>query len=1559
MLHRNALAAIVSALVVAAAASGFEWRPVSATPRTASLEVRIRPAHGLSATTRSFAIAAPEDAGLSVRASGDAGMAIQPSAGGYMGDRYCHWFLLTISAPSPLPDTLAGAITIHSEQPLFGSLAPAPRFRRSPIVRLGAAAPLHKPSAVSNPPALPYASGLRIEVAQDGIYYLSAPELIEAGAPVTGVDSRTIRLYSRGEQVPLYITNPQRTRMGADDAIMFYGSALRTEAGRPAQFDDSNVYWLCWGGAVPGIRVAEASGGKRRADKLFVDIASGYTPIAAREFPDTVHYEEDNDIRWLGSIFDSTLRMEQSPVQDDIDNWYWKVLGKESDEVSIAVVGPARDKTLSARLHIGFMGLSSVDGEPEDHRIRILLNGFSPGKTRSQYARWDGQREHVFSSDPFAVSQLEHGLNTITFEIENRGFTDRSALNWIRLEYMRDFRAYENQCVFRNHPADRGRLLQYDVSGFTSRELELWDIEQHRYFGRFAVRAADRRDRFALTFQDSIAGHARYLAQATSRRLSPVRMQLDTVPAQWLAGRALDYIMITPDSLREILEPLAAVHERRGLSVAVVSLEDIYARFAYGIRDPESIRDMLRHMHQRQGADPPRYVLLAGDGTHDLYKKNESHTLAPVKLSRVPGWGPSADDGYFVTVRGNDNFPDMHIGRFPAQNGEQLELIVQKTIDYITRPSPGYWKDNLLIAGGIESDFTAFNDEIAASIVGPSMNIIRMDAHPGSRYYVSESQAARAMAGHINAGVFAINFAGHGGGNIWSDSRFFSYDDLDLLHNAQWSGAGRLPVIFSFTCLTGFFESVAYPSLGEEFLRASPSGAAAFYGAAGYTKKSADLFMDRLLLANAFHGEAGTLGELIGLTETMALVHMGVDAIPVIRQYNLLGDPALPWRLTPDTMTVSAYGGEKRDFDTLRVTASTAPVTNGTIKVRVSADDQQWAEWIGPVDDASFDKAFALKSGVSTANGIVRIYAWNDSGEVRGWTRFSRDTALLHDIALRPATPALGDTVRVSCRIRSETPADQIMATAFFAVARPHAGRLDFEQLQELRMVHDSADFWRSERAIRLDAADPSPNAVLYVKFRVSPRIGETALHSFPLRGKPDLTFTDSTLALVWRDDSLRLELETLNRGNLAAPPVDIVFKWGEYDTPGDTIGVVSFGQKLRPGQVRAASVALPDTQGTLMFSARVNPRGAFDELLDGNNTVSGTRRVRFARLADSDDTLVSAGGGCTLHPDSLTRPHTVFLFEQALKGSGPMQTAVWAPLRTDGTRGFWARARPALAAHERLRWSFLPEAPLAKSRAEASKYAIFAADSVSGAWHASPASAGDGSRVYMITGLPGPHALGAVSDTAAPRIQAFSGGREILFLDYVPKGKPLSLFLSDESGIAPGSIRLLLNDQPLNRRYHSEPFAGDDPTSVSLSVYPPGQNRIDSLTVTAADRAGNEARKTFAYMPGRKLAIRFFSCHPNPFTARMTANGPRLVRFAFLLTDEVDEVSLTVYTLADRKVWSWKSARTVGYQEAAWDGTTASGERIANGLYYAKLVARNKDRTAVKIIRIAKLEGY
>jgi hypothetical protein len=225
-----------------------------------------------------------------------------------------------------------------------------------------------------------------------------------------------------------------------------------------------------------------------------------------------------------------------------------------------------------------------------------------------------------------------------------------------------------------------------------------------------------------------------------------------------------------------------------------------------------------------------------------------------------------------------------------------------------------------------------------------------------------------------------------------------------------------------------------------------------------------------------------------------------------------------------------------------------------------------------------------------------------------------------------------------------------------------------------------------------------------------------------------------------------------------------------------------------------------------------------------------------------------------------------------------------------------------------------------------------------------------------------GPYALGSLADVKPPDVRTSVNGRELNFLDYAAKGKPFNILLNDASGILPSSIKVSLNKMNVDSNTISSVKNISDLSNISLTAYPKKEYAIDSLSVYAEDLAGNGATTVFAYMPGEDLSIKFFECHPNPFSAKQDGHGNTLqtIRFAFELTDVANDVSIIIYTIGGRVVWKWeKTGGTIGYQEVEWNGKTSNGYRIANGTYYAKLIAINDSKKVIKSIRIAKLEGY
>ena len=1418
-------------------------------------------------------------------------------------------------------------------------------------------------------PAIPFRFGVKFEVQSDGIYEVNAGGLQAIGVPIDRIISKTFRLFCNNIEVPIYITNSQRASMSFDDKILFYGKFLRGNNSYYTQFSNANVYWLTWSEGKIGVRISEASGAQRK-DYTRYQGPQQQKELTARDFYDTVHLEEDNDIRWLGSVdVPGDVSDFQNSV-DSIDNWYWGFIGQDySTDFPVSLPAPSTNSNAKAILHIGLMGLTSVSGVAADHNLRVMLNNNPVGDTLKLIS-WKGQNAFTYTSDPFPVTQLKADQNVVTF-LRESNFTDISALNWMEFEYYRSFAALNNKISFKSNPLDTGGIFQFEITGFTGQPKDLWDLRSNRLFTDFEVLhdANNPKAPYSLVFQDSLTSANSYFAQTADCRLKPNVMRLDTIATQWDTLANADYIAVSVDSFLPLLRPLADAYKKKGVNVALIDISDVYNAFSAGIHDPESIKSLLRYIFSRAGGKAPRYLLLGGDTTHDLDKNSRrDRNIVPTHLSRVPGWGPSSDDGYFGTVWGDDNFPDMFVGRFPAENKIEMQSLVAKTVNNLTFPQTGPWRDNMLLAGGWENDFTQFNNQVSSEVIGPKMNIFRMDADTGSIYYKNEFTASKTMADYINSGVYALNFNGHGGGNIWSDSRFFGFDDLDKLYNGQWGKSGRLPFVFSFTCLTGFFESAFYRSLGEEFIRQNNNGALCFFGASAYTSKQANLIMNRILLDYAVNARVESIGELIWLTKMEMLARFKNQYLPVVRQYNLLGDPALPWSLAPDSLKLTLSDTSLAASDTLSVKAVALPLTSGQAKISCSADGKKWDESVVDIAQGSFAKKFIVKDLVKTKAGIVRGFAWNDSQQLRGWAGFSKNTVPLENVSLSKELVRYGDSVAISCTFAAPDTFSNIALFCLYALAQQHSPTLNYTGIS---MFQDTSGRWKSP--LFPIAFSGRTGDILFVKFRISYSISgaratdTSQTYSFTIEGCPDLSFTNDTLRPVWQGDSIRVNFEVLNGGNAAAPPFTTVF-FLSGGTQVDTLLAISGKDSLYPGKVRTFSIGVPDTQGAVTITASINPGHAFPEISFDNNSKTCALRVHFYDMKTPSDTLFSFGKGLCIAPvASMTEQHRVFLFSNVLNAVQPLKTqSAWVPLRGDSVACFFIGARPALSNSDSLAWTFFRDTlGLLKNKAQAisGKMSVVLYDPSLFSWRYASGNWAPNLPAGSIHSIwQGPYALGMLADAAPPQIRTSVNGRELIFLDYAAKGKPFNIIVNDASGILPSSIKVSLNKKTIDSNIISSITTVKDLNNISLTAYPQKEYLIDSLSVYAEDLAGNGATKIFAYMPGEDLSIRFFSCHPNPFSAKQDGHGATLqtIRFAFLLTDVARDVSIIIYTIGGRVVWKWeKTGGTIGYQEVEWDGKTTNGYRIANGSYYAKLMAVNDSKKVIKNIRIAKLEGY
>ncbi len=1472
---------------------------------------------------------------------------ITATSSGWLGNRYVQWF----SFNTDLNNKDTAEISLSFNQPILRK-SDAPQ-NTGPIIDLPL---IIKPKPIIKRNIIPthnFSTGLRIDINEDGLYKLTGKEIKELGVPIDNINVKNYKLYCKNIEIPIFIAGSDDGKIDEDDQLYFYGKFLRGETSYYTSYSYSNVYWLCWEGTRPGLRFAEVSGGSEKDP----DDYANKTLNQALPFKDTIHVEKDNDIRWLGDLF-NVSETSSSPFSDDtIDNWYWGFAGdKELTHFTFNLPSPNSKGNNYCKLRIALGGLSNLNDLDPDHNFSIHLNDDPTGIE----AIWDGQNEIIVESNTIPVAQIRNGENKITL-IKNHpdSIPDRIAVNWFEFTYDRNFIAQNNTLKFKTTKDAFNKLTAYSISNFSSKDINLWDISNFRKFQN--VNISEISKNYSISFYDSLGSSGTFIALTSGKYQSPAKIKLDTINPT-LFSISPDYIIISTDSLITIMEPLKQYYTDQGLSVSTLNIQDIYNVFSYGIHNPESIRKAIQYIYGRNINNPPKYLLFGGDASHDMYKQKEYMNIIPTHLSRTPNWGPSADDGYFAKVNGDDNFADLLVGRLPAENPADMQILIDKTINYLKYPEMNQWRDNLLLAGGFEKDFTSFNNEAVTSLIGDGFNILRMDADPKSSYYVGGSSASDMMAGFINSGVYCINFIGHGGGNVWSDSKFFSYSDLEKLHNSRWSKGGRLPIIFSFTCLTGFFESVFYKSLGEEFLRNSRDGAICFYGAAGYTRRNIDISLSRTMLQNGLSGNFNTLGELINTTEIMMLAQNESEALPLINQYNLLGDPALPWSPAPELSSVTLDKKQHSKNDTLKINGTTNFTGSGHVSIKVMADNSIWDEKLTTISNGSFTSEISLKTNSSTASGTIRTFAWNDTSVERGTVTFSKDAFALYDLKTDPNIPIAGKQIELECRIDLPDSTEVPIVQCLYTIGDPAEEFYNFSDSSYTFLYKDSlSGLWKSTTPIIVPENDlgnfSSPHLIL--QFKSTGLLGISQYYSFKIQGITDLEILSSNSYISMINDSLKLCFAILNSGSEKAYSPSILFITDSNDTLYNSI----ISDTIQIGETYNCTTSIIDLNGEYNITGSVNFANTIKESDFSNNTITFPFSLSVRDMLVPTDTLKSIGNGLLVNPyKNLSYQRRVFVFYKPLEESSPLQTSSkFNSSGNDSLMSFKVISRPALADTDSLKLTFFSSKDtLADSITNASIFAYNEDDSL---WTFEGNDRDSSTEeVTIVTQSRSFLAPAIYLDKTGPQIRAYVNGKEVLYVDYIAKGMPFNIIFSDTSGIDPTSISIKLNGEDLSNEQYSASSKNSSSTSLTITAYPPEINSVDTLSIYAKDLAGNESEKDFIYRPGQKLDIKFFSCHPNPFAAR---KGD-VIRFAYLLTDAASSVEMTIYTIAGRPVWRWKNDRQLtGYQEISWDGTTMNdringkGFRLANGTYYAKLVVKNSKRKVEKIIRIAKLEGY
>ncbi|MDF1515654.1 MAG: C25 family cysteine peptidase, partial [Anaerolineae bacterium] len=253
--------------------------------------------------------------------------------------------------------------------------------------------------------------------------------------------------------------------------------------------------------------------------------------------------------------------------------------------------------------------------------------------------------------------------------------------------------------------------------------------------------------------------------------------------------KTIEYLIIAPEPYHDALMPLIEKRSSDGLTVDILSPEQVYDEFGQGYFSAEAINAMVIELAVEGTL---RYVLVVGDTTTDAELNFETMQFdVPTGWVRTAILGDTPSD--FALVSDADGLPLVAIGRFPASTEVQVSNMVKKTLEWTPN-------DRLLFVGDDEVEFDAFIDRLAE--VSPS----------DQRINAGDNDARKDLLAWLKNDQGTMIYSGHGSLPMLGDEKLLVQEDAGI-----WRGP---TVVVAWSCLCAGFTHPTYSGLGESWINA-------------------------------------------------------------------------------------------------------------------------------------------------------------------------------------------------------------------------------------------------------------------------------------------------------------------------------------------------------------------------------------------------------------------------------------------------------------------------------------------------------------------------------------------------------------------------------------------------------------------------------------------------------------------------------------------------------------------------------------------------------------------
>lgn len=672
-----------------------------------------------------------------------------------------------------------------------------------------------KRSYVSNS-VLQFGNWYKIAVAESGLYKVTYSDMANLGIPVSGLSSNRISLFGNGggmlseansvNRVDDLIENPIRIFDGGD-GVFNQGDYFIFYAEGPHRWDYVNGYFthtynIYSDEAYYFINVDEGIGTTKR-----VNIVDN-TGLLSNNSTETYTYYDfiESDVKnfgetgqqWYGDAFD---------VQTSRDYSFSLPGGASSSvQIKVSAVGVATQSSslsvLSGSFSLGVLNFSSVGDSYASHSAQ-----------RFSYVPSSGQ-----TSLPLTLTYSKPSVSSAAY------------LDYIEIEAKCQLQMTSSEFLFSSPEAvGIGKVTEFSISN-ANNQVHVWDVtdlsQVHEIQGQLTGGV--------LKIKSETEQLRKFIAY-NGTSFKSVRT-VEKIANQNLHGTSdVNMIIVTHPGFQSQAERLAQYRrEQDGLTVKVVTPQQIYNEFSSGAQDATAIRDYMRMIYKTSSSGNPKYLLLFGKPSYDYRGRIDGNVLF------VPNYQSSAslnknsfraNDDYFGLLddtEGEDcqGYVDVAIGRFPVTNTTQAKIAVDKTILYSTRENlvPANstvvsnfadWRNLMAFVADDEDSYHILTTESGANFVEEETALINFDkiyldsyqqvSSAGEQRYPEVNQA---IEHRIKKGSLVFTYVGHSGVKGWAHERIL---DLQTINN--WDNQYNQPILITMGCEFGWYDrSVVSPS---------------------------------------------------------------------------------------------------------------------------------------------------------------------------------------------------------------------------------------------------------------------------------------------------------------------------------------------------------------------------------------------------------------------------------------------------------------------------------------------------------------------------------------------------------------------------------------------------------------------------------------------------------------------------------------------------------------------------------------------------------------------------